>query len=318
MRLLTYLLLLLACLSARPAAALTWDEPWHEQVVKKADCFVLARITASNTRKGITATIIRTLGGGNLSGTIHITGFYLLNICSSSGGHGPEFYTGNADTCYFFLQKNAQGTYSIATPSTGFAAVEKGKTIATYRHSYHQALVPQTMYEPTMTAIFRHYHGQEYEYATINRLLTAALALPPAKVDEAGMATFFQQHAALETIYHLGLADYYTQVLPFLHDTANFHARVSAARALAASNTPAAKQQLLALLRDKDSGNFAKVVAIQTLTAYQPHELKSELLKLAATASQASNGFGGNIMDPRVCTHLPTVKVALTQLAESL
>ncbi|WP_201984050.1 HEAT repeat domain-containing protein [Hymenobacter rubidus] len=317
MRHLTTLLLLFASLLARPAVALTWDEPWHEQVVKKADSFVLAKITAS-TGKGITATIIRTLGGRGLSGTIRITGFYLLDICSSSGGHGPEFYTGNADTCYFFLQQNTKGNYSIATPSTGFAAVKKANVVATYRHSYHQALVPQSVYEPTMTAIFRHYHGQEYDHASLARFLASALALPPARIDEAGMHTFFLQHVALETIYHVGLSKYYEQVLPFLHDTANFHARVSAARALTASNTPAAKQQLLQLLRDKDSGDFTKVIALQTLARYQPHELKPELTKLAAQASDESNGFGGNIMDPRVCTHLPTVKAAMTKLAESL
>ena len=106
------------------AFATTWDEPWHEQVVKKADYFVLVKIKATDEQHGISATVIRTLAGGSLTGDIKITDFYLLNMCSSSGGHGPEFQMGNTDSCYFFLQKNAAGNYSMATPSTGFAVMD--------------------------------------------------------------------------------------------------------------------------------------------------------------------------------------------------
>ena len=65
--------------SSRSAWALTWDEPWHEQVVAKADFFVLAKVNTSDA-KGIKATIIRALDGSNLSGAIDITGFYLLDL----------------------------------------------------------------------------------------------------------------------------------------------------------------------------------------------------------------------------------------------
>ncbi|MBG8554166.1 hypothetical protein [Hymenobacter guriensis] len=300
------------------AQATTWDEPWQDQVVKGADHFVLAKVTEHDEKKGLTVTILRSLDGSNLAGSIAITDFYLLDICSTSGGHGPEFHVEKADTCYFFLKKNPQGTYSLATPTTGFATVRQNKVAATYRHSYHQALVPQAVYEPTMTAIFNHYHGKSYDATFIKSFLNQTLALPPATINEESMATFFLQHAALETIYHLGLTDFYALVQPFLRDSQNFHAQISAARALTPTNTPEAKQQLLALLKDKTTTDFTKTVAVWTLAAYKPIELKPELQKLAKHASTEENGFGGNIMDPRVCTHMPSVKDALAKLTEQL
>lgn len=303
--------------ASRLVQATTWDEPWQETLVKKADSFVLARVTASDAQKGVTINVLRSLAGSPLAGTVQITGFYSLDLCSVSAGEGPEFHL-RADSCYFFLKKQSAGTYAIATPTTGFAPTKAGRVVATYRHSYHQALVPQAVYEPTMTAIFQHYHGQDYNVAFINQLITSALALPPARIDKAGMPTFFAQHVALETIYHLGLTTYYAAVLPFLHDTTNFHAQTSAARALSAIPSHEAKQQLLRLLEDKHTQSFVKVVAINTLAVYRPKELKPELVKLAKTASAEANDFGGNIMDPRVCTHLPSVKESLTKLVAQL
>ena len=169
-----------------------------------------------------------------------------------------------------------------------------------------------------MTAIFQHYHGQEYDVAPITTLINSALALTPAHLDAVGRSTFFLQHAALETIYHLGLTTHYEAVLPFLRDTTNFHAQVSAARALTATPTPEDKQLLIKVLMSKTSRDLAKVVAIRTLTTYRPAELKPQLAALAQTASDEHNGFGGNIMDPRICTQVPTVKEALTTLVAGL
>ena len=315
--LITFFCLLLFA-GSRSALATTWDEPWHEQVVKNADYFVLAKVISSDAKSGITATIIRPLAGSSLAGTIKITAFCLLNICSSSAGHGPEFPLEKADTCYFFLKKNTTGNYSIATPTTGFAAVANNNVYATYRHSYHQALVPMAVYEPTMTAIFQKYHGQAYDATYITGFIAKYLAMAPANMDEAGLPTFFLQHVALETMYHLGLTTNYALVLPFLHDTKNMHAQVGAARALIGINTPDAKQQLLALLKDPNTGNFTKTLAVWTLASYQPKELKTALQELEKIASTKDNGFGGNIMDPRVCTEIPTVQAALAKLTAAL
>jgi hypothetical protein len=313
------LLLLLLLLVAGPLAhATTWDEPWQETVVKKADYLVLARVTAIDAQKGITATVLRSLGGEPLTGTVQINGFYSLQLCSDSPGEGPALELAGTDSCYFFLQKKPSGEYAIATPTTGYARVKAGQVAATYRHSYHQALVPLAVYESTMTAIFQHYHGQEYDVTPINSLISTALALPPAHLDATGRSTFFLQHAALETIYHLGLTTHYAVVMPFLRDTTNFHAQVSAARALTATPTPEDKQQLIKMLASKYSRDLAKVVAITTLAAYKPTELKPQLSALAQTASDEHNGFGGNIMDPRICTRVPSVKEALTTLVSGL
>jgi hypothetical protein len=315
---LSVLLFLLLTAVGRLAHATSWDEPWQETVVKKADYLVLARVTTADARKGIKATILRSLGGGALPDTVKINGFYSLQLCSSSPGEEPAYELGGTDSCYFFLQKKPSGDYAITTPTTGFARVKTGQVAATYRHSYHQALVPQAVYESTMTAIFQHYHGQEYNLAPITALINSALALAPAHLDAAGRSTFFLQHAALETIYHLGLTTHYEAVLPFLRDTTNFHAQVSAARALTATPTPEDKQLLIKVLTSKTSRDLAKVVAIKTLTTYRPAELKPQLAALAQTASEEHNGFGGNIMDPRICTQVPTVKEALTTLVSGL
>ncbi|WP_303312226.1 hypothetical protein [Hymenobacter sp. BT730] len=318
MRLLYITLFILLLFNNRSVQALTYNEPWHEQVVKNADFFVLAKVISSDPDKGLTANIIRSLDGSNLSGIITINNFYQLDICSSSGGHGPEFHFEKTDTCYFFLKKNAAGVYSIATPTSGFAPVANKNVRATYRHSYHQASVPQSVYEPTMTAIFRKYHGQDFDTAYINDFIKKSLALAPAKIDEEGMSTFFLQHVALETMFHLGLTSNYALVLPFLHDTSNFHAQLSAARALTGINTPESKQQLLAMLNDKATGDFPKTVAVWTLASYNPKDLKKDLEKLLKRASKEETGFGGNFMDPRICTSVPTVKEALTKLTAQL
>jgi hypothetical protein len=312
------LLLFLLLLIGPLAHATTWDEPWQESVVKQADCLVLARITATNPRKGATATILRSLAGEPLTGTVQITEFYSLLVCGDSPGEGPTFELGGMDSCYFFLQKRPSGMYAIATPTAGFARVKQGQVAATYRHSYHQAQVPLAVYETTMTAIFQHYHGHKYEAQPVEELINSALALPPAHLDATGRSTFFLQHAALETIYHLGLTTHYAVVMPFLRDTTNFHAQVSAARALTATPTPEDKQQLVKILTSKSSRDLAKVIAITTLVAYKPTELKPQLAALAETASNEPNGFGGNIMDPRICTRVPSVKEALVALLTQL
>jgi hypothetical protein len=317
MRLVAFLFVLLLATS-RLAQATTWDEPWHEAVVKKADCFVLARITAVDAQKRITIDVLNSLAGEPITGIIQITSFYSLDLCSRSAGEDPEFRMKGTDSCYFFLQKRPTGTYALATPTTGFAVVQQGQVAATYRHSYHQALVPRAIYEPTMTAVFQHYHGQSYNKEYINLFVAKQLAQPPARIDKAGMPTFFAQHVALETTYHLGLATQYEAVLPFLHDTTNFHAQLSAVRVLTATPTPEAKQQLLKLLADKHTRDFVKVIAVQTLAVYQPKELKTQLMQLAQTASDKKNSFGGNMMDPRVCTRLPSVKKSLIDLIAQL
>lgn len=298
--------------------ATTWDEPWQDAVIKQADVFVLAKMISSDEEKGLTIEIINTLGGSELKGKIKVTDFYLLYLCSTSEGHGPEFNFEGVEECYFFLKKNEKGNYSIATPTAGFANIVEGSVYATYRHTYHQALVDPEVYEKTMTAIFNNYHGQSYDKKYISDYVDKYLSLDPAGFAEDEINTFFGQHVALECAYHLGLTEYYAKILPFLADTSNFHNEVSAARALVSYNTAECKQQLISVVSDTTRGHFLQVICIRTLSEFKPTELKEQLVKVNETASSEHTGFGGSIMDPRVCTHIPDVKYALEQLIQDL
>lgn len=289
-----------------------------QTVITNADCFVYAKVKSCDEEKGISIEIIRSLGGKAVKRSVEVTDFYLLALCSKSEGHGPEFNFTKGEKCYFFLKKGKKGKYSIATPTTGFAHTEEGNVYATYRHSYHQTLVPEEMYEKTMTAIFNYYHQLPYDETTVRSYIDQYINQEPAGFEPEEINTFFAQHVALESIYHLQLSGYYEQTLPFLADTSNFHNQVSAARALISNNTPECQQQLLQVLRDTSRSEFLKVMCVETLIAFTPKELKSELEILAKDASDESNSFGGNIMDPRVCTGLSSVRSALELLISKL
>lgn len=312
-----FLLLILTFLAITTRAT-TWDEPWQDKVIKEADYFVFARVKSFSEKKGVTIEIIKSLGGQELRGKIKIKGFYLLDLCSSSAGHGAEFDFDGIRECYFFIKKNAKGKYCIATPTTGFDYLKDGSVYATYRHSYHQALVPIDVYEKTMTAIFNHYHNQPYDKKFITDYINNYLSRRPAGFSDEEINTFFAQHVALECVYHLRLTDFYIKLLPFLADTSNFHNQVSAARALISYTTAECKHELFNVISDTTRSNFVQVICVWTISELKPTELKEELFKLQQTASTQHNGFGGNIMDPRVCTQMPSVKEALDKLTKTL
>ncbi len=61
-RSLYFFILLFFCLGAK---ATTWDEPWHDKVVKQADFFIFAKITARDSSNSVTITIINQFGGNH-------------------------------------------------------------------------------------------------------------------------------------------------------------------------------------------------------------------------------------------------------------
>lgn len=296
----------------------TWDEPWADKVIKEASSFVLAKVISTDSKKGIIIEIIKTLGGNDLKGTILISDFYLLSICSTSGGHGAEFETNQVEQCFFFIKQNIDGKYCIATPTTGFDYVSNGEVTSTFRHSYHQASVPLEIYEKTMTSVFNNYHNIKYDEKFITDFVNETLSKKPAGFSETEIKTFFLQHVALECIYHLRLKVNLNLIIPFLNDTENFHSQISGARAIIAINTVESKQELLKVINDKSRRNFVKVICIWSLEELNAKELKSELQKIEKNASEEDDGFGGNIMDPRICTSIPTVKAALENLLKKL
>lgn len=312
------LLLLLIILTVARAYATTWNEPWADKVIRSSSSFILAEVISSEPEEGIKIRVIRTIGGKELKDSLMITGFYLLELCSTSGGHGPEFRIGEADSCFFFISRDKDGKYCIPTPTSGFDYVHEGKVKATYRHSYHQAMVPFDVYEKTMTAVFNHYHGLPYDKEYLAKFINGQLSKAPAGFSEEEISTFFLQHVAMECAYHLRLKVDDGLLLPFLNDPENFHNKISAARALAATSTQTGKQALLKIISDPAQNRFLQVMCIWTLAEYNPAELKDQLQKAATSASGESNSFGGNIMDPRVCTSIPTVKEALQTLIAKL
>jgi hypothetical protein len=298
--------------------ATTWDEPWAEKIIRESDYFILADIISHDEEKGIKIKILKQLGGEKLPLEIEITNFYLLKLMSTSGGHGPEFHFDGIGKSYFFLKKNEQGEYCISTPTSGFDIVDNNNVHATYRHSYHQALVPYEIYELTMTAIFNNYHGLAYDTSQVTTFIEKNLKLKPAGFGDDEIKTFFLQHVSMETIYHLKLKADYRLILPFFNDSSNFHNRVSASRALVVTNNDEVINLLLNKIEKNTEDDFTTVICIWTLKELNPRQIKADLERMIRNASTEANGFGGNIMDSRVSTHFPTVKKALEDLLQSL
>lgn len=302
------------------AKATTWDEPWQDEIIKNSEYFVYAEVIKNDHIKGTTINILKSICGKELSGEILISDFYLLHLCSYSDGHGPEFQFDKEENYYFFLAINEDGNYCISTPSSGFAYLdqEENKVFATYRHSYHQALVDPELYEKTMTTLFQFYHNEPYETQYIIEFATEYLNKSPAGVEEFELENFFNQHVAMEMLYHLKLGGFYEELKYFLQDNSNFHNQISAARALRAYNTEECKTLLIEAIANPDYDDFVKVICIWTLQEFKPIGKKTELEALVDSVSDLDNGFGGNIMDPRVCTNFPTVKTALKELLATL
>lgn len=311
------LLLIVIVLFGSTAKATTWDEPWQDQIIKEAESFVFAEIKSSSEME-VKIKIIKTLAGKKISGTVLINGFYLLDLCSSSGGHGPEFILKGINKCYFFLSSGENGAFKISTPTSGFAHIISGKVYATYRHSYHQALVEPEVYEKTMTAIFNHYHGQLYDSDWISGYIDEKLSLPPANMNENEVDIFFSQHVALECIFHLGLDGYCDKLLPFLSNTDDFHTQASAARAARSCPTAELKQAMVRLIQEKETEPFVQLMCVWAFEKIKPVELKEELIAIRDASSDTGLDFGGNLMDPRVCTSLPSVKDALSKMINGL
>ena len=281
--------------------ATTWNEPWQDAIIKKAESFVLCKVIEHDSSK-VKAKLIKNIAGQSVSENFEIDNFYFLNLSSISGGHGVEFeFSKNIDTVYFFLVKGENGKYKISTPTSGFSYVFNNKVYATYRHSYHQALVDNDVYEQTTKAIYNSYKGQSYDTTYIRQYIEKSLSIPPG-IEE----TFFIQHVALETIYHLKLSGYEKLILPFIDKIDNFHHQVSGIRALSVTKTKETIEKLITVLEGKQD-NFSKVIAIWALDDLNAVEYKKQLKKVSKKKfAKKETGFGGNIMDPRVGTYFPS------------
>jgi hypothetical protein len=301
--------LLALVLPAGTSVRTTWDEPWHEEVVKNADSFVLARVIAVDEgRQSAMFRVVRSLAGVDVTPVFTVDGFCLLRLMSYSSGHEPRlprsFHPGAE--VYLFLRIASDGrSYEFATPTTGYALVDGDRVRACYRHSYHLALVTRDLYERTQTAIFRYLHGGAVDSKLMTELAKGFLGAPPALVEDDPMSaaslTFFNQHAALETFYYLGSESDLALLEPFLRSP-HGHIQTSAVRALSRIATLPAKRRLLEFLTGSGEA-FAKAQAVAGLRRQNARELAGDLERALPRLDPESTGFGGDLMDPRIGTH---------------
>jgi len=306
-----------------PASATTWDEPWHEDVVRNAVSFVQVDVLESDA-EGFRARLVKHLAGETTPAEFRVTGFSMLRIGSmtmSADGHSELSLQFNPQLRYYlFLAREADtppGEYLVATPTTGWAKVVDDGVHATYRHSYHQALVPEDLYEASQSAIFRHLHDpssvEAQEREAVRRLFATLLTQEPRDVQE-DADLFFRQHVALECFRYFGEEDDLPLLEPFLA-CSGWHVQISAVRALAGVDCEESRARLLEFLRASDRDPFAQVMAVWGLRRQDDRSVLPRLKELLPTASERETGFGGNIMDPRIGTRFPdSVKVALEKL----
>jgi hypothetical protein len=303
---------LLLFVSAITIRATTWNEPWHEEVVKRAESFVKVRITGASPAL-CKAEVLKSLAGATVPKEFELSGFSLLNVTSTSGDTLELALPFRQNEIYYLLITRNPKTnrYQIPTPSAGWAWLKEGTVRCTYRHSYHQALVPEDVYELTMTAIFDGLHGQSYDRDSVIKFVQEQLSGPVAELgkDDSINKKFFLQHAALETFYFLKQGVELSRLLPFLESKA-FHVQVSACRAVSAIDSAAAKETLMKFIESKSNG-FAKVMCVWGLKRLKAREMIPRLKTFMDRGEDQNTGFGGDIMDPRVGTFFPaSVKAA--------
>src|SRR5262245_26664260 len=101
------LFILFVCfLISHDARATTWDEPWHDEVMRNSDSFVKVKITA-NQGSGVKAEVIKFLAGQRTAAQIELRGYWRLTLTSVSSAddelHLP-FTPGQ--TYYLFIKKS--------------------------------------------------------------------------------------------------------------------------------------------------------------------------------------------------------------------
>ena len=104
MRMTPLLMASLLCISlAEAAPGATWDEPWHEQVVRDSDTFIKARVTACEPSK-LTLKTLKRLAGADVPDSLVVDEFSMLHLGSRLGGHDDEldFKLAVGEDWYFF------------------------------------------------------------------------------------------------------------------------------------------------------------------------------------------------------------------------
>ncbi len=294
----------------------TWEEPWQEEILLKADTFIKGKVISSDSQEGAEIRVIETYSKDTLPDIIRIKGFYLLEIMSWTGGHDDDFYRFKKDTEYFFILKSSANCYELPTPTSGSAYIEDGTVYTSYRHEFHRAAVSIDDYILSYNAIWHKYRKQEFEFNPIINFINSQLDLKPADVEKEEMDVFFRQHVALETAYHLGLKLDPLKLIPFLK--ADFHAKASAVRALKNNKDEKATKMLIDFIDAADvEDEFCKVLAVRSLEGRELTKFNKRLREIYDNADAEADvpGFSGNgIMDPRCATYICNAKYSLGEL----
>lgn len=301
------ILILIAC----QLSAITWNEPWRKEIIQKSEHFVLGKVI-STMDSIIRIEVLRDFSN-SLQGEINIDGFFLLDICSSSGSHGPELNFELNEESYFFLKKGEKGNYKLPTPTSGADRIVEGKVFSTFRHSYHQAALDPEVYEIAYNAIWKYYNNISFENKEINDFINESLKLTPANFNEDEIDLFFIQHAALETAYLLEI-DLDIEIVTKFIESGNFHLQISGLRAMGIISTDKSYEYLIEYVKNEEVNNFNKVIAIWSIWEFGSSKEKRNLWKLKNMMSDDEIGFESNLMDSRICTYFPSPKGAIIDL----
>lgn len=306
---------------AHDARATTWDEPWHDEVMRGSESFVKVKITA-NEGSVVKAEVIKFLAGKQTPAQIELRGYWRLTLGSvSSDTSELRLPFAPGQIYYVFIKKSDKANaYQIPTPTSGWASLHGADVAATYRHSLHKALVPEEIYVKTMQAIFNGAKGQAYDTDFIEKFTKEQLTQSVATLSQEDAAMthrFFLQHVALESFYHLGKGADLALLIPFI-ESDNHHVQISACRAVSRIDSPSSREVLMKFIEGKNGVGFAKVMCVWGLKRLNARGMIPRLEAFVKTGADQETGFGGDIMDPRVGTYFPesvkdSIKVLLDE-----
>jgi hypothetical protein len=95
----------------------TWDEPWHKEVVVKADTLGLYHVESldGNAAK---VTLKKHLAGSPTPEQLDLADYFLFRVTSSSSNEWKPWLKPGADY-YLYLKQASPGHWELPTPSAG-------------------------------------------------------------------------------------------------------------------------------------------------------------------------------------------------------
>lgn len=309
------LLALLILFSAFSAKSMAWDEPWQIDIIKEADYFFYGKVISVQDTQAVVH--VEKSIGGTLAGDIMIAGCFMLDLCEGTKHDTVFLMLQKGDEGYFMLKKGERGKYQMPTPSSGFDLISDTLVIATYRHTFHQAMILPELYEFTYKQIWNKHHLGTYDMDTLQQFFDTTLAKPPAAMSPEERITFFEQHVALETAYLLGYEYDFERLQTFV-ESKNVHLKISGLRAMSCfKRSKPVTNYLLEYIRNAENDNFTKVIAIWSIWEQCEDDYKKQLWMLREELDQQVVGWGVRSNDPRYCTYFPSPYQALWDLTDT-